>query len=424
VNHEADPCSGRMLRAGPHVVLLGSAFPGRPEAGIDRVHVRRALSLAARVSVVVVVPTPCAPPGLAGPSGRWARYAATPRRAEIDGVRLLFPRYLQAPGMGPWAGVTMALGSMTTVRSLRRDGRCDVLFAQAVLPEGLAAVLLGRRLGVPVAVLGRGTDVHGLSRASATTRWLAAWALRRTGAVGVVAEALRRTLDGLGGGAPCTVLPNGVDLERFVPGCARDARHALGIAEEARLILYVGRLADGKGLDTLLEAFGTLRTAVPHALLALVGSGPLQARLERRVLADGMARSVRLAGEAPHHAIPRWMQAADVVVLPSEAEGMPNVVREALACGRPVVATPVGDVPDLLGVDAGLLVPPTSSGALAEALATVLARRWDPARIRAHVSDMTWERSAEATARFLASVVEAALAGDFRQTSAPEAPAA
>ena len=86
-----------------HVVLLGSAFPGRPEAGVDRVHVRRALSLAARVPVVVVVPTPCAPPRLAGPSGRWARYAATPRRAEIDGVRLLFPRYLQAPGMGPWS---------------------------------------------------------------------------------------------------------------------------------------------------------------------------------------------------------------------------------------------------------------------------------------------------------------------------------
>src|SRR5215831_19524647 len=112
-----------------HVVLLGSAFPGHPEAGVDRVHVRRALSLAARVPVVVVVPTPWAPSALSGPSGRWARYAATPKRAEIDGVRLLFPRYLQVPRMGPWAGAAMALGAMTTVRSLRRDGQCDVLFA-------------------------------------------------------------------------------------------------------------------------------------------------------------------------------------------------------------------------------------------------------------------------------------------------------
>jgi teichuronic acid biosynthesis glycosyltransferase TuaC len=302
----------------------------------------------------------------------------------------------------------MALGAVTAVAPLRCEGRCDVLFAQAVLPEGLAAVLIGGLLGVPVACLGRGTDVHGLPRASAATRWLARWTLRRSAAVGVVAEALGRTLARMGGGTPCTVLPSGVDLEHFAPGSARDARRALRVAEDARLILYVGRLADGKGLDTLFDAFGALRTAVPNALLVLVGSGPLHARLERRVLADGMARSVRLAGEAPHQAVPRWMQAADVVVLPSEAEGMPNVVREALACGRPVVATPVGDVPHLLSADAGLLVPPTNPAALADAIATVLARRWDPAKIRALVGDMTWERNAEATARFLASAMEAA----------------
>ena len=102
------------------------------------------------------------------------------------------------------------------------------------------------------------------------------------------------------------------------------------------------------------------------------------------------------------------MQAADVVVLPSEAEGMPNVVREALACGRPVVATPVGDVPRVVSADAGVLVPPGNPAALADALATVLARRWDPAGLRALVSDMTWERNAEATARFLAAAMEAA----------------
>jgi glycosyltransferase involved in cell wall biosynthesis len=391
-----------------HVVLLGSAFPGNPEAGIDRVHVRRALALAARVPVVVVVPTPWAPPALPGPGGRWARYAATPMGAEIDGVRLLFPRYLQVPGMGPWAAVAMALGAMTAVARLRRQGQCDVLFAQAVLPDGLAAVLLGRRLSVPVACLGRGTDVHGLPAASATTRWLAGWTVRRAAAVGAVAEALARTLARMAGGAPCTVLPGGVDLELFAPGSACDARRALQVDEHARLVLYVGRLADGKGLDTLLEAFRALRTAFPDALLALVGSGPLHARLERRVLADGMARRVRLAGEAPHQLIPQWMRAADVVVLPSEAEGMPNVVREALACGRPVVATPVGDVPCLLNTDVGRLVPPNDPAALADAIASALARRWDPAALRAHVSGMTWERNAEATARFLASALEAA----------------
>src|SRR5262249_6484283 len=176
-----------------HVVLVGSAFPGRPEAGVDRVHVRRARALATRVPVVVGVPTPLAPPALAGPGGRWGRDAATPRRAGIDGVRLPFPRDLQVPTMGAWAGLTMALGAAGAVGRLRREGRCDVLFAQAVLPDGLAAVLLGRWLGVPVACLGRGTDVHGLPRTSATTRWLARWTRRRAAARGVAGGAPAHT---------------------------------------------------------------------------------------------------------------------------------------------------------------------------------------------------------------------------------------
>ena len=387
-----------------HVVLFGCAFPERPEAGVDRVHVRRACALAERAAVTAVVPTPWAPPGIGGPGDRWARHRATPHHAEIDGIRLLFPRYLQVPRMGAWAGVTMALGAARTVRRLQREGCCDVLFAQTLLPEGLAAVLLGRWLGLPVACLGRGTDVHGLAR-SATTRRLARWTVRRATAIGVVANALAEALGAVASAAPCTVLANGVDLERFTPGSAVDARRALGLNLQAPLALYVGRLAEGKGLDTLLDAFAALRALVPAARLVLVGTGRLRAHLERRVLAAGLALAVRFAGEVPHHAVARWIRAADVLVLPSEAEGFPNVVREALACGRPVVATTVGDLPRVVTPAAGRLVAPADPAALAWAIAHVLSERWDPAAIRAQAIDMTWERNAEATVRFLATTI-------------------
>ena len=145
---------------------------------------------------------------------------------------------------------------------------------------------------------------------------------------------------------------------------------------------------------------------MPPARLVLVGTGRLRAHLERRVLAAGLALAVRFAGEVPHHAVAKWMRAADVLVLPSEAEGFPNVVREALACGRPVVATAVGDLPRVVTPAAGRLVAPADPAALAWAIAHVLAQRWDPAAIRAQATDMTWERNAEATVRFLATAMQ------------------
>jgi teichuronic acid biosynthesis glycosyltransferase TuaC len=407
-----------------HVVIIGSAFPRHPEAGVDRVNVRRVRALAARAPVVAVVPTPWVPPGLRARDERWGGYATTPRHVEIDGVQLFYPRYVQVPGMGPWAGVTMAVGTAGIIRRLRRAGRCDLLLAQDILPEGLAAVLLGRWIGVPAACLGRGTDVHGLTHAPSTTRGIVRWTLGRMAAIGVVAAALGETLNRVAGTAACTLLEDGIDLEHFAPGSARHARRALGIDEDTRVVLYAGRLVEGKGLDTLLDAFGLLRATVPNAMLALVGSGRLQTALECRAVAQGQGAAVRVVGEVAHRRIAEWMRAAEVVVLPSEAEGFPNVVREALACGRPVVATPVGDVPRVLTADAGRLVPPRDPAALAHAIADVLARRWDAATIRAHVSDMTWERSAETTARFLTAALSAASAANRRRSVAPEAPVA
>ena len=247
---------------------------------------------------------------LRGPGGRWARYAATPRRAEIDGVRLLFPRYLQVPGMGPWAGVAMALGAAGIGRhGCAAQGRCDVLFAQAVLPDGLAAVLLGRWLGVPVACLGRGTDVHGLPAASATTRWLARWTLvRHAAAVGVVADGpgAHARADG-GRRAPVPCCPRTESTSSTSRPAARaTARRALRIDEDARLgPLRRAPRRSGRGSTPCSRRFARCVRPCRTRCWRWSGRGRSRLRSSAASWRTDMADAVRLAGEVAAPANPR-----------------------------------------------------------------------------------------------------------------------
>jgi glycosyltransferase involved in cell wall biosynthesis len=107
--------------------------------------------------------------------------------------------------------------------------------------------------------------------------------------------------------------------------------------------------------------------------------------------------TVFLLGARPHEEIPLWMNACDVLCLPSLSEGLPNVALEAMACGLPVVASRVGGVPELVrdGIN-GFLVSPSNPGALADALRHVLGTKWDRASICASVSQFDWETNASA----------------------------
>lgn len=388
-----------------HVVFLTSAFPHDAGSGVDMVHVRRARELARRAPVVAVVPTPGVPPPLRR-TPRFTGYAGVPRSTWLAGVPVFYPRYLQVPKMGAWAGASMAAGALPLVRRLRRDGQCDVIFAQTILPDGLAAVLLGRATGATVACLGRGSDVN-LAGRSRLGRWLTARVVRHAAAVGTVAHDLADTLVRRAGADTPAVLYNGIDLDRFAPGDARAARHVLGVDPNGPIVLFVGRLVPGKGLAVLVDAFVRLAAIRPDARLVLVGDGPLRDEVAHQAWTAGVAPRVTITGAVAHERVADWMRAADVLALPSEAEGFPNVIREALACGRPVVATAVGDVPRIVGPATGRLVPVGDASALAAALAGTLATTWDTDSLRGSVAHMTWEACGTATHDFLRHAIAA-----------------
>jgi glycosyltransferase involved in cell wall biosynthesis len=276
-----------------------------------------------------------------------------------------------------------------------RMTRPDLILNYWLYPDGYAAVRIGRELGVPVIVGAIGSDIR--RRNDPITVRLVRETMLRADAVITVSEELRQ--QAIAQGIPAnqvTAILNGCDTAVFHTGDRGAARQQVGCDASSELIVYAGNLLDSKGLGELMEAFLELAGLRPQLRLAIVGQGPYGAALARRAAAAGMESRVILPGRCDATGIARWMRASDVFCLPSYSEGCPNVVVEALACGRPVVATNVGGIPELVKEGCGLLIPPRDAAALRGALDAALSKQWDSAEI-ARTSTRSWETVAAET---------------------------
>lgn len=242
---------------------------------------------------------------------------------------------------------------------------------------------LAARLAGPLA--GGPWVVGGLRVAERQKRWhlsMDRTTLRlATGAV-CVSEGVRRFSRDVGGWPDerLTVIPNGVDVTRIDRAEPAD-RAALGVAEEAFLILFVGRLHVQKGLHTLMDAAERLRAARPGLdwRIALVGEGPERLGLTERIASSPALRG-RVLFLGQRDDVPALLKASDLFVLPSLWEGMPNALLEAMAARRAAIGTAVEGTEDLiLPGETGWLVPPTDVEGLAASLIDAAS---DPARLR------------------------------------------
>jgi len=215
---------------------------------------------------------------------------------------------------------------------------------------------------------------------------------------------IRSTLGKSGGGAYHLCFETGdieAALEHLVGlGCIVVAKPAPAVAFEGRRIAWI--YTQSRQLFELVEAAAALHTNRPNLHVYLVGEGPDLTVIESAIQTCDATRYVHMQPPCTFDDAAVWITASDLITLPSYMEGCPNVVLEALACGRPVVATNVGGIPEIMGEECGRLVPPRDPARLAEALASVLDTTWDPATISAH-----WSRSWAAVATELREIFEA-----------------
>lgn len=373
-----------------HIVTFTNLFPNsvQPTHGtFVRERMRRVVAAGGFAwTVVAPVPEVFAPL-------RWGVFreqARIPARESYEGITCHHPRYRHWPGLSlRRQAAAMARGARATLRELAARGPL-VVDAHYLWPDAVAAAMLADELGVPFAWTARGTDVNVIAGDAHVAAELRRWAPRAAFVAAVSRALADRTAEvtGLPRDAVFEVR-NGVDLERFQPGDAQAARRALGLPVDGKLLLGVGRLVPGKGFAVAARAVATMPADVR---LVLVGDGP-----ERAAIANALGDRVIFLGKRAPDQVAQAFRAADVFVMPSEREGWPNVVTEALASGLRVLATPVGGIPQILGDPApgderlGALVPVGDVAALAAAARRLLAAPADRAAVRAFAGRYGWD---------------------------------
>lgn len=289
----------------------------------------------------------------------------------------------------PFNGWTAARALLPHIRSFAPD----LILSYFLYPDAFAALQIGRTLSVPVIARGVGSDVHSIGDGISAmhTRTV----LRQADFLGMVSGDLRQRVLAMGASPEKTrTIVNGCDLSVFHVRDRLDAREKLGIDSSAQAVVYIGRMDVRKGLRELVEAAAALRPERPDLHVYLVGEGPDRPIIEGAIAAHNAAHYIHSLPGCAFGDVAIWMAAADLVTLPSYMEGCPNSVLEALACGRPVVATNVGGIPEIMNDQCGRLVPPRDPAALAIALAEVLDETWDAAAISAQRS-RSWENVAD-----------------------------
>jgi glycosyltransferase involved in cell wall biosynthesis len=352
---------------------------------------------------------------------RFRPYRYAPSRAlEVFG----YAEALRADVALRWAAyAALPLAVLSGLRSLRkelRDRAYDVVHAHWVVPSGAMAALALASSGPPLVVSLHGSDVF-LSEKSGPARLGANKAFRRAAAVTACSRDLADRSIPLGARSTPEVIPYGVasDLFRPDPAGGLELRRALALAPDAFVLFAAGRLVRKKGFEYLLEAAGELSRRRRAVELVIAGKGDLEHELAQRARALGLSSRLKLAGDVSRSTLPRYFAMADAVVVPSvrdsagNVDGLPNVLLEAMASGKAIVATNVAGIPEALraGED-GLLVPEKDPAGIADAVVALmqsdeLRGRLGRAARRRVEEDMSWKKAGERFESVLRSVAEA-----------------
>ncbi len=379
------------------LLFISNLFPdaSEPYRGLDNATLLHALADRWEIRTLALRPTL-----------PWAKAEWMPRAADVA-LRPSFVATRYVPKFGHrWNHLLYARALRPALDRVRRDWAFDTVLCSWLFPDACAVARLSEEFAFRFVAIAQGSDVHQYLRVPARR---AVMQKHLASAAGIITRSadLARQLAGVGLRKDrLHPIYNGVDMETFRPATPAErteARAALGVPDAAPMILFVGNLLPIKNPHALLEAHAELcaRPELRECRVVLIGGGPLEAELRAHAARLGYGEQVIFAGRHDAAGVARAMRAADVLALPSDNEGVPNVILESFASGLPVVASRVGGIAEVHRDFCGKLPPARDVSALAAALRATLTEPQDRARIAEHGRAFTWAATAEACHRVL-----------------------
>lgn len=335
--------------------------------------------------------------------GKYAAFAHTAEHETRFGIDMWHPSYPLLPKIGmSIAPFLLAAWAKPVIRRLINEGYdFDLIDAHYFYPDGVAAALLARTFHKPLVITARGSDLNLIARL-ALPRKLIRWAAHRADHLIAVSEELKQVLAGME--VPpekVTVLRNGVDATLFRPVERDTMRRKLDM--RGFVLLSVGNLVPGKRHDLVIDAVARMADTE----LFIIGQGECQSQLRKLIAYRGLGKRVRMLDNLDQVLLRDYYGAADALVLASSCEGWPNVLLESMACGTPVVATPVGASPRLVVVpQAGVLTHDCSIESLLVAIRQLRDQYPDRAATRAYAEQFSWDETSAGQMRIFNQIIQ------------------
>jgi len=377
------------------ILIITNLFPNNLEPARGTYNKQQITELSKLCELKVIAPLP------------WHSHSKVKEREIIAGIEVFHTRYFMTPKLfRSLYGFLFFFSLLKKVKKIYRDFKFDLIYSPWAYPDGYGSFLIAKKLRVPIIIGILGSDINIFTQYFLRRKMISC-ALKRSDGVIAVSTPLKERAVSIGvPSEKISVIKNGVDTNLFKPMARERCRQKLGLGLDKKIILFIGNLVPVKGINYLIDAFSGISGKHENIELVIVGEGYVKKRLLRQVNKLSLSDKVRFIPNKPHNEIPLLINACDVFCLPSLNEGCPNVLLEALACGKPVVATNVGGISEIISSqDYGILVPPKNSTELSVALENALNKNWNFETMVEGVFNCSWSLNAKKVFELIEDVV-------------------